>query len=280
MALIHMNFNSKYLSGNTDVNILLPDCSGKQEPDAFYGSGEKYPVLWLLHGTFGDYSDWLRKSNVELYAAEKNLMVVMPSAQNADYANWPGFGIGYHAYDYLTEELMPLVYGWLPASEKREYNFIAGLSMGGRGAITYSWAHPEKFAAAYSMSWVPQNMRQIAEELEKSKDVPLSPKDRLGKERNRIRLQNAGGPQAYLASPYNTWDRAAEWAGRPGMPKTFFSCGTEDTVMYRRFREFRAYAEKIGLEAEFTEREGYGHEWRFWDLEIRRAIDLFLPEHR
>ena len=50
--------------------------------------------------------------------------------------------------------------------------------------------------------------------------------------------------------------------------------------MYRRFREFRAYAEKIGLEAEFTEREGYGHEWRFWDLEIRRAIDLFLPEHR
>ena len=175
---------------------------------------------------------------------------------------------------------MPLVYGWLPASDKREDNFIAGLSMGGRGAITYSWAHPEKFAAAYSMSWVPQNMRQIAEELEKSKDVPLSPKDRLGKERNRIRLQNAGGPQAYLASPYNTWDRAAEWAGRPGMPKTFFSCGTEDTVMYLRFREFRAYAEKIGLEAEFTEREGYGHEWRFWDLEIRRAIDLFLPEHR
>ena len=130
MALIHMNFNSKYLSGNTDVNILLPDCSGKQEPDAFYGSGKKYPVLWLLHGTFGDYSDWLRKSNVELYAAEKNLMVVMPSAQNADYANWPGFGIGYHAYDYLTEELMPLVYGWLPASDKREDNFIAGLSMG------------------------------------------------------------------------------------------------------------------------------------------------------
>ena len=89
MALVHLNFNSKYLSGNTDVNILLPDCSGKQEPDAFYGSGKKYPVLWLLHGTFGDYSDWLRKSNVELYAAEKNLMVVMPSAQNADYANWP-----------------------------------------------------------------------------------------------------------------------------------------------------------------------------------------------
>ena len=65
MALIHLNFDSKYLSGSTDVNILLPDCARSQEPAAFYGSGKKYPVLWLLHGTFGDYSDWLRKTNVE-----------------------------------------------------------------------------------------------------------------------------------------------------------------------------------------------------------------------
>ena len=80
MALIHLNFDSKYLSGSTDVNILLPDCARSQEHAAFYGSVKKYPVLWLLHGTFGDYSDWLRKTNVELYAGEKNLIVVMPSA--------------------------------------------------------------------------------------------------------------------------------------------------------------------------------------------------------
>ena len=280
MTLVHLNFNSKYLSGNTDVNILLPERAGNQDPADFYGTGKKYPVLWLLHGTFGDYSDWLRKSNVERYAEGKDLIVVMPSAQNADYANWPGFGIGYLAYDYLIQELMPLVYGWFPASDRREDNFIAGLSMGGRGAITYSWAYPEKFAAAYSISWVPQNMRQIAEELEKTRDEPASPKDRLGRERNRIRLQNAGGPAAYLASPYNTWDRAADMAGRLDLPKTYFSCGTEDSVMYRRFCEFRTHAEEVGLDAEFTEHEGYGHEWRFWDPEIRRAIDLFLADRK
>lgn len=280
MTLVHLNFNSKYLSGNTDVNILLPERPGRQDPEDFYTAGRKYPVLWLLHGTFGDYSDWLRKSNVELYAGEKNLIVVMPSAQNADYANWPQFGIGYHAYDYLLQELMPLVYGWFPASARREDSFIAGLSMGGRGAITYSWAHPEKFAAAYSMSWVPQNMREIAAQLQAAGVQPATEKDRLGRERNRIRLQNAGGPEAYLASPYNTWDRAAEMAGRRDMPKTYFSCGMEDTVMYRRFREFRTYAEEVGLPAEFTELEGYGHEWPFWDRELRRAIDIFLPENR
>ena len=76
MALVHLNLNSKYLSGNTDVNIILPDLPRDEEPKVFYGAKKKYPVLWLLHGTFGDYTDWLRKTNIELYAEEKNLIVV------------------------------------------------------------------------------------------------------------------------------------------------------------------------------------------------------------
>ena len=279
MALIQMNYNSKALFRTVPVNVILPADRFDSDTDTYTEDKNcKYKTLYLLHGLLGNYTDWVSYTRIHRWAEEKNLAVVMPSGDNSFYFKSRTPWNDYETF--IGEELVDMTRRMFPLSDKREDTFIAGLSMGGRGAITYSWAHPEKFAAAYSMSWVPQNMRQIAEELEKSKDVPLSPKDRLGKERNRIRLQNAGGPQAYLASPYNTWDRAAEWAGRPGMPKTFFSCGTEDTVMYRRFREFRAYAEKIGLEAEFTEREGYGHEWRFWDLEIRRAIDLFLPEHR
>ena len=80
MALLHFNFESEYLNNNTDVNIIVPDKKRGVSPAEFYGSGKKYKVLWLLHGTFGDYTDWLRKSNIELYACEKNLIVVMPSA--------------------------------------------------------------------------------------------------------------------------------------------------------------------------------------------------------
>ena len=276
MALVHLNFSSKYLSGSTDVNILLPDCARGQEPSAFYGSGKKYPVLWLLHGTFGDYSDWLRKTNVELYASEKNLIVVMPSAHNTDYANWPGFGTGYQVFDYLTEELMPLIYGWFPASDKREDNFIAGLSMGGRGAIAYAWAYPERFSVLYSMSCVPQDMRPAAAELAKGEPAP-NPWAALDRERNGNRLRNAGGLEAYLASPQNTWDKAKEIAKRADMPKMIFSCGTADFVMYRYFKAFRAYAGEIGLKAEFREVEGYNHEWRFWEQEIQRVIETCLP---
>ena len=276
MALVHLNFDSKYLSGSTDVNIILPDCARSQDTRAFYGSGKKYPVLWLLHGTFGDYSDWLRKTNVELYASEKNLIVVMPSAQNTDYANWPGFGTGFQVFDYLTEELMPLVYGWFPASDKREDNFIAGLSMGGRGAISYAWAYPEKFSVLYSMSCVPQDMRPAAAELESGEPAP-NPWAALDRERNRARLQNAGGLEGYLASPQNTWDIAKDVAKRTDMPKMIFSCGTADFVMYRHFKAFRAYAEEIGLKAAFHEVEGYNHEWRFWEKEIQRVIETCLP---
>ena len=91
--------------------------------------GKKYPVLWLLHGTFGDYTDWWRKSSIERYATARDLIVVMPSGLNSNYLNWPGFGTGYRAWDYHFDELMPLVHNWYPASSKREDNYIAGLSM-------------------------------------------------------------------------------------------------------------------------------------------------------
>lgn len=265
MALLHLNFSSQYLAGSTDVNVILPDLARGQVPGDFYQSGRKYPVLWLLHGTYGDYSDWVRKSNIELYACEKEMIVVMPSALNTDYADWNGFGLGYKMFGYLTEELMPLIYGWLPASDCREDNFIAGLSMGGRGSILYAFTHPEKFAAAYVMSCCPQDMR------EQAADTTWGP-------RNANRLANAGGLEGYLASVQNTWDLTAKLAGRKDLPRFYFACGTADPLMYESFQKFRTYAEKAGFAAEFIEAPGYSHEWRFWERCVQDAVERFLPD--
>ena len=57
MALILLNYESKYLCGNTDVNIILPEADRSMEPKEYYRHLKKYKVLWLLHGTYGDYSD-------------------------------------------------------------------------------------------------------------------------------------------------------------------------------------------------------------------------------
>ena len=84
MAHLVMNFESSYLHGNTEISVILPDKPREVSPKEFYGSEKAYPVLWLFHGSFGDHTDWVRRSNIETYACENDLIVVMPSALNTN----------------------------------------------------------------------------------------------------------------------------------------------------------------------------------------------------
>ena len=158
MALITLDFESEYMGSNQNVNIIVPDKPRDISCKDFYENKAKYRVLWLLHGTFGGYSDWIRKSNIETYACEKNFIVVMPGIANADYEDWPTFTLGLNAEKYIVDELMPLVYNWLPASNKREDNFIAGLSMGGKGTLHFALKYPQLFAKAAILSYLPSDM--------------------------------------------------------------------------------------------------------------------------
>ena len=128
MAFMTLNFESRYLRTNQSVNVVLPDMPRDQNPRDFYARMQSLPVLWLLHGTFGDSTDWIRKTSIERYAVERNLIVVMPSALNSNYSNWSAAMMGYDMYDFLTEELMPLVYNWLPASSDRRTVFASSMT--------------------------------------------------------------------------------------------------------------------------------------------------------
>lgn len=65
MSVLTYHFESQYLKGNQEVTVILPDKPGNLSPAQFYQSGKRYKVLWLLHGTFGDATDWLRRTNIE-----------------------------------------------------------------------------------------------------------------------------------------------------------------------------------------------------------------------
>ncbi len=266
MALIQFHFESRLLNGNTLVNVVLPDLPNRLEPKEFYGNGKKYPVLWLLHGTFGDATDWVRRTNIELYACERNVIVVMPSALNSNYSNWDNVMMGYKMFDFLTEELMPIIHNWFPASSKREDNFIAGLSMGGGGTIKYAVNRPELFAGAAVLSSAPSKISDLTEE-----DMN-DPNPR--KQRQIQNIKNAGGLEAYKNSYENTWDIIDKLNKTGTLPKLFFACGLNDMLL-ERYKVFKEHALEIGLDAEFFEAEGYKHEWRFWDLSIQKALDFF-----
>ena len=257
MSILTYTYESQYLNNNTQITVILPDKPRGITPQDFYGSGKKY-----------DHTDWVRRTNIEMYAAEKNLVVVMPSALNSNYSNWKDFMLGYNMYDYLTEELMPLVYGWLPVSDKREDNFIAGLSMGGRGTIKYAVNHPEKFAAAAVLSATPMDLTRM------TPDNPC-PMLNTNDERTRTTLLNAGGLDAFIHSNENVWAILDEKAHTGELPKLMFACGEDDVLLYKLFCEFRAHAEEIGLDAYWFTRPGYKHEWRFWDLAIQEALNFF-----
>ena len=263
MSLVTFNFESEYLGNNHTVGVILPDKPRTKTPGEFYGSGKKYKVLWLLHGTFGDYSDWIRKSMIELYACERDLIVVMPSALNSNYANWPSFSTGFNMYDYIFDELMPIIYNWFPASDKREDNFVAGLSMGGRGACVLALNHPEKFAAAAVLSATPSDLHAM-----KAEGGPMW--DRMQKS-----IANFNSEEEFLDSYQNTFKvlKDSLEAGTD-LPRLMFGCGESDGL-YAGFLDFKAKAEKLDLDAEFFSVPKLKHEWRFWDLAIQRALDFF-----
>ena len=268
MALLKINFESQYLNNNHEVYIVLPNKPPKETPAEFYRSGKKYKVLWLLHGTFGDQTDWIRRTNIELYAEEKNLAVVMPPALNSNYSNWDDTMLGFRMYDYLTEELMPLVYGWLPVSDKREDNFIAGLSMGGRGTIKYAVNHPDRFAAAAVLSAAPVDFEDLR---------PGHPFALMDTESPRMQnvLRNAGGLEAFKASEENVWAIIDRLAPTGKLPRLMFACGEDDQLIYGNLQAFRKHCEAIGLDAHWFTLPGYAHEWRFWDLAIQEALKFF-----
>lgn len=267
MALVTMNFESQYLGNNHTVGIILPDKARGKSPREFYESGEKYPVLWLLHGTFGDYSDWIRKTMIEIYASERNLIVVMPSALNSNYANWPSAMTGINVYDYLFEELMPMVQNWFPASSKREDNFVAGLSMGARGTCVLALNHPEKFAGACALSGVPSDLREM-----KKQGGPMW--ERMAKS-----CANFDSEEDFLNSYQNTFQVLKDSLEKGvELPRFLFGCG-EDDFLFKSFQEFEQKAKALHMDAEFFSIPGYKHEWRFWDIGIQKALDFFgLPK--
>lgn len=270
MALYQLNFESEYLGNNHTVSVIMPDRPKDTHAADFYGTGKKYKVLWLLHGTFGDHWDWVRKSMIEIYAREVNLIVVMPSGMNADYQNWSKFGIGYNMKDYLTKELMPLIYNWFPASDKREDNFIAGLSMGSWGALGYTLDNPEKFAASAMLSACPRDPSTI---------------DWVGYENGTLdpvkdyrlinQIDNAGGKDGWLKNQdywtkfFDSFEKGID------LPKMYFCCGTADKLVGEGYYHFKEECLKKNIPVSFHEIEGYAHEWRFWDKEIQNAFRFF-----
>ena len=148
MAFLQIQFFSASLNVASTVNVILPEAN--QGIGMGVSKDERPPkVLYLLHGYSDDHSIWMRRTSVERYAANHNLAVIMPAVNHSFYCN-EVYGEKY--WDYISDELPRTMRRFLRLSEKPEDTYVAGLSMGGYGAMRLALTYPEHFAGAASFS--------------------------------------------------------------------------------------------------------------------------------
>jgi S-formylglutathione hydrolase FrmB len=258
MSQLSFSIYSHAVGGQTSISMILPVF---EEFENTIQPGEKFQTLWLLHGGRGDHTDYVRKTAIEKYAVKHKLAVVMPQVGNSFYTDLPS---GEKYFTYVSDELPGLLRKYFPLSDKREDNFIAGLSMGGFGAAKIAFNRPQNYAAVGLMSTGPMGPHQLLETMN-SKGRGLNTNfDAIFGDMGKI-----------PGSMHDIW-YVLEQAVKNNieLPAIYDCCGTEDFT-YERFCEFRKLAGRLGLAVTFAEGPG-AHTWDFWNEYLPKIID-WLP---
>jgi putative tributyrin esterase len=253
MAFIQCNFYSEALGLSTSMSVILPQQTQTQIGMTGNVNAAKHPTLYLLHGLSDDHSIWMRRTSIERYVSELGIAVVMPSVHRSFYEDMAS---GMSFWTFVSEELPAIARSFFPLSDKREDNFVAGLSMGGYGAFKLALNCPEQYAAAASLSGA-----LIADTVY---DRSASDARLIYKSRESVKGSNSD----LLA--------AAERLAKSDQPKPLLYqiCGTED-FLYEDNKQFREFVGSLDLNLKYAEGPG-GHTWAFWDEHIQNVLG-WLP---
>lgn len=262
MAFIQMSILSKSLMRTVPVNVILPADKmvfpGMPEPPE-----KPFKTLYLLHGVFGSYIDWVNGTRIQRYAEEHDLAVVMPSGDNAFYVDQPGANNYYG--EFVGKELVELTRKMFPLSRKREDTFIGGLSMGGYGAMRNGLKYWENFGSIVALS----GALLVEDVAKRTNDDPFF--------LNRRDYAEAcfGDLSKILDSDKNPkcLVRQLKKEGRP-IPRIYMACGDADSLLPAN-QDMAAFLKEQGADVTFEVGPG-AHEWDFWDTYIRKAIE-WLP---
>lgn len=236
-------------------NVYLP--SG-------YKAAESYPVIYLLHGLYGDYSNWAgtgrMKDVADLLIASGEMVpavIVMPNAGDNDVHGYQNgyFNVENWPYeDFFFEEFLPAVEKKYNCGGAKGKRAIMGLSMGGGGSIVYAERHPELFSSAYGMSaWLDNKHREV-----RGTDKPGS---KLVITDLSVRANSA----------LDFVDNAgAETIGQLKTVQWFLDCGDDDALL-RLSVELHLKMKEKGIHSELRVRNG-GHTWEYWHTALNTSL--------
>ncbi|MDT5060645.1 MAG: hypothetical protein QOH63_1104 [Acidobacteriota bacterium] len=202
-----------------------------------------YPVLYLLHGWNGHPQGWITETKLTEYAARHQLIIVLPEGNNGWYTD--SATVADERYEtYILQELIPDVESRYRAMRGREGRAIAGLSMGGYGALKFGLKHPDVFIFVASMSG--------------ALDAPARTND------SSI-MQTFGDAGTVTRADNDLFKLAGNLpADRlAALPYFYMDCGTEDPWL-KVNRELANLFSERKIAHEYRETPG-GHDWKYWD---------------
>lgn len=262
MALIQVNLFSQSLMRTVPVNVILP-VDKMVMPGQPIREDKPYKTLYLLHGVFGNYTDWVTGTRIQRFAEENDLCVVMPSGDNAFYVDQPA---GNNLYgQFIGQELVELTRKMFPLSRKREDTFIGGLSMGGFGALRNGLKYADTFGYITALS----SACDVEEMASRTKNPGFMLSNKSYAEAcfgDLSGLLESDMNPKYLAKLLNK-------AGK-SFPKIYMACGDKDGLLPAN-KAMAAFLKEQGADVTFEIGPG-NHEWDFWDTYIKKAI-AWLP---
>ena len=242
MSLIQMDFSSTALQRFTTMEVFLPDIP---VPEKGFRS------LYFLHGYHGNHTDMLRRLNLLKYAEKNDIAIFMPDGDNAYYADFPERAEYYH--QYIGEELVQMTRRTFPLSREREDTYVAGISMGGGGALRLGFSYAGTFGRTAALSGYM---------VENEAFDPVGHGTNAFKALDDVMM----GRQASLFS-----------FGFPGaalveLPKMFLTVGQEDVVLEGN-RQFHRSLRMYDLPHVYREYPGE-HNWDFWNDRLGEMFDF------
>jgi len=239
-------FHSAALDREMKYRILLP---------CFYQKGSgRFPVLYLLHGLYGDYLNWDTRTNLEHYAQRYKLIIVMPDADDSWYTNSAADAKDKFE-DYIAKDLMVEIDNKFRTLRDRHSRAIAGLSMGGYGALKIALRYPGNFAFGGSLS-----------------GALNAPQD-LGDKRPEFRdqLLKVFGPPGSAVRADNNVFSLLQSASLKNLPYFYLACGSADDFLLVN-RDFAGQLAFRSVDYEYHETAG-GHAWDYWDRSVQNLLE-------
>ena len=249
-----IQLQSKLLNATVPYNVVLP-------PEYSAAATTRYPVLYLLHGWNGHYTDWLTRTNVADYAGRYRMIVVMPEGNNSWYVD-AASGANDKYESYILQELMPDVDKRFQTIQSRYGRAVAGLSMGGYGAIKYGLKFPGTFAFAASISGAFGVTGYTEKEMGGANWEPF------------LKTFGPVGSETRKANDVFAITKALTPASLVSLPYFYLDCGTEDAEQYfTPNRELSQLFSDRKIPHEYRELPG-DHTWRYWDQQVQVVLNI------